>query len=157
MKRGAFMSLKAFATLEYFINQHFTDLLQISPDNSLTPIALENHVTKQQEIFFLAKLTPYVYEPVKGRNIQKPTKVQLAMYLENDDLVIRFEILDMNLETLIPKEKVHGLLSVLLHQKFITISIVDAKTHRLIWFTNNISFQSVRFFYEDIFKKFGVI
>lgn len=150
------MTLQALKEFETYIKQHYSDVLRISPGNSTTPFEVENMLTGKSEFLFISKCDPYVYEPLKNRDIQEKVNITLTMYVEGNNLIIRFELLDIILETEINGGQAKGFLSTLIHQEIITLVVVDAKTHNVIWLTNTIPFQTIRFHYKEIFEKYGV-
>lgn len=150
------MSTEVLFKFQAYIQQHFLDVLQASPIESTTPFQIENALTGTSEFLFISKCSPYMYEPVKNRNIYEATNVKFSMYIEENNLIIRFDLLDMMLESEIQADKVKSFLSILLHQETITLAIVDSKQYNLIWLTNTIPFRTIRFHYKEIFEQFGV-
>lgn len=135
---------------------HFYDILRISPENSLTPFEIENLITGESEFLFIANCTPSVYESLKGRNITQPTKLDFTLYNEGDNLIVRFDILDIYLESEILSDKVRTFLSILKNQDYLTLVVVDSRTYEVIWLTNTIPFKSVRKRYEEVLNKFAI-
>lgn len=150
-------SKQVLSQFESHIHKDYMPLLRISPMESVTPVEVENVLTGKSEFLFLAKCSPYVYAPVKGRDIEKRTNIKFTMYNEGDDLIIRFDILDMMLESAIPAHKVKEFLSILLHQEYITIAVLDGNNYKVIWLTNQIPFRTIRFNYKEVFERYGVL
>jgi len=157
MRKDVLMSSKVFSEFEAYIHRHYLDILKISPVESVTPFEVENTLTDKSEFLFIAKCSPYLYDPVKSRDIKTPTNVKFTMYVENTNLIIRFDLLGMILESEIKAHQAPNFLSILLFQEFITLVITDSDTNRLIWFTNSIPFRTIRFHYKEIFELYGVI
>ena len=150
-------SKQVLSQFESHIHKEYLSLLRMSPMESLTPVEVENLLNGKSEFLFLAKCSPYVYAPVKGRDIERKTDIKFTMYNEDDNLIIRFDILDMMLESAIPAHKIKEFLSILLHQEYITVAVLDGNAYRLIWMTNQIPFRTIRFHYKEVFERYGVI
>jgi hypothetical protein len=150
------MSGNARLVFEKFIHSNFKEALNISPDDSLTPFQVGNIFNGEEEFLFVAKCTPFIYKSLKGRRLEQETRIQMSMYNEDKKLIIRFELLDITLETEIREEQIKGFLSVLYNQEKITLAVVDASTYKLIWVTNTIPFKAIRTQYQEVFDKYGV-
>lgn len=140
--------------LETFINQYFLDVLRISPMNSLTPFEIENFINGNKEFLFVAKLSPYMYEPFLSPQAKGQTQIQIGMYFENENLIIRFVLFDVILESEIRKEKISQFLSVFKHQQIITLAILDGNTYDLIWGTNKIDISKSKENFKPIFEAY---
>jgi hypothetical protein len=152
------MSQQILSQFESYIHQHYAGILSISPVNSTTPFKVQNTLSGKSEFLFISKCTPDLYAPLKGRDIQEHTNIKFTMYTERENLIVKFELLnDIIHESEIPKDGAKAFLSILLHQEFITLAVVDSQTYKLIWLTNNISFRTIRFHYKEIFERFGVL
>lgn len=141
---------------EQYVKTHFSGILSISPKNSLTPFEIANTITNQTEFLFIANCTPDVYEPLEGRDIRLKTNINLTMYNENNSLIVRFDILDLFLESEIVNENIKRFLHILKEQEYITLVVVDSETLEVIWVTNMIPFKSVRSQYQEIFNLYSV-
>lgn len=150
-------SKQVLSQFEFHIHQFYMPLLRKSPMESVTPVEVENALTGKSEFLFLAKCSPFLYASVKGRDIEERTNIRFTMYNEGDNLIIRFDILDMMLESEIPAQKAKEFLSILLHQEYITIAVLDGNTYKVIWLTNQIPFKTIRFNYKEVFERYGVI
>jgi hypothetical protein len=150
------MNSDILSQFQSFIHQHFLDALEISPINSTTPFEIGNALTGQKEFLFISNLTPFLYAPVKGRDIHEKVNLQFSMYNEGEDLILRFEMFDMILESEIRSYQAKEFLSVLLHQEKINLAIVDTNTYELIWI-HTIPFRTIRFHYKEIFELYQVI
>lgn len=141
---------------ESFIKEHFQEVLQVSPMDSLTPFRVGNTENTREEFIFIAKLSPYMYEPFKGRNIRDPLSYEMLMYHEDETLIVGFKMLGVLTETEIRPELISEFLTVLYSQEKITIAVVDGDTYRLVWLTNTIPFGEMRSQYQKIFTQYGI-
>lgn len=151
------MNSRIMSQLQSHIQQEFLSTLQVSPMESTVPFVVENTITGQEELVFVSKCSPHLYAPVKGRDIFQPTKVHFTMYNEGKNLIVRFELLDIVLESEILHQQAKSFLSILLHQDKITLYIIDGHTYQLIWLTNSLPFKTIRFHYKEIFEMYDVI
>lgn len=150
------MTTKSLEIFERFLHTNFLDVLHISPIDSLTPFQVGNEEGGQEEFLFIGKLSPYVYEPFKGRSLNDHIPIKMAMYIENDSLIIQFDILDVLLETEIRPELIQKFLPILYQQEKITVAIVDGYNYKLVWLTNTIPFGEMRHHYQEVFDRYGI-
>lgn len=150
------MTTKSLKMFERFIHTNFIDVLRISPMDSLTPFQVGDGDGEQEEFLFIGKLSPYIYEPFKGRSLNEQIPIKMAMYNEGDNLIIHFDMLDVQLETEIRAELIEKFLPILYQQEKITLAILDGYAYNLVWLTNTIPFGKIRHHYQEIFDKYGV-
>lgn len=151
------MNSQALKQFDAYIRQNYSGILSISPVNSTTPFEVEHALTGAKEFLFIAKCDAYTYKPLKGRDIGKPLDIKFTLYNEGNNLIVRFDLLDIFLESEIPASGAKKFLSILLHQETITLVVVDSNTYQTIWLTNTIPFRKIRFHYKEIFEKYDVI
>ncbi|PLS19231.1 hypothetical protein CVD28_02135 [Bacillus sp. M6-12] len=151
------MKPEYISQFEAFIHEHFLDALKVSPVNSTTPFEVGDSRNGERQFIFVSKCSPFMYEPVKGRSMKERTSVEFTMYNEGKNLILRFEVLDMILETEILSHQAHRFLSTLIHQDKITLVIIDANQYDIVWMTNTIPFRTIRFHYKEIFEMYNVI
>lgn len=142
---------------EAFIHEHFLDVLKVSPVNSTTPFEIGDMRNDKTEFIFVSKCSPFMCEPVKGKSMEEKTPVKFTMYNEGKNLIIRFEVLDIILETEILSHQAHSFLSTLIHQEKLTLVIMDANQYDIVWMTNTIPFRTIRFHYKEIFEMYKVL
>lgn len=150
------MTTKSLKMFERFIHANFIDVLRISPMDSLTPFQVGEQVGEQEEFIFIGKLSPYIYEPFKGRSLSESIPIEMAMYNEGDNLIVHFDTLGVQLETEIRAEVIRPFLSTLAQQEKITIAILDGYTYDLVWLTNTIPFRAIRHHFQEIFEGNGI-
>lgn len=150
------MTTTPLKMFERFIHTNFIDVLHISPMDSLTPFQVGSPEDGQNEFIFIGKLSPYIYEPFKGRSLNEQVPIKMAMYKEGANLIVHFDTLGVQLETEIRAEVIRPFLSILAQQEKITLAILDGYTYNLMWLTNTIPFGKIRHHYKEIFEEYGI-
>lgn len=145
--------LKVFETL---IHQHFLEVLEVSPVESLTPFRMEDSRNGKEEFIFVAKCTPAIYAPVKNRDVMMQTPIDISVYIEGTSLIIRFDFLSIVLESEITQAMIPSFLSTMMQSNKTTLAIVDANSYKLVWVTNTIDTTGLMDIAQELLKKLNI-
>lgn len=136
---------EVLSTMESFILENYSDILEISPVESLTPYKVQDIRDGKESFIFVAKCSPFIYEPFKGRELGSTSDIKISTYKEGTSLILRFEIFDVILETEIIANNLEDFTNMLKQSDKTTLAVMDANTYKMIWLTNTISTKSILF------------
>jgi hypothetical protein len=142
---------------EQYIKRNFSEIINQSPVNSMTPFTLETEEGREEYIF-IVKAESWLYEPLMEQDIDKQRPMGCKAYTEGENLIFGFDIdPDINLETEIYKDLIVEFLTRLHKQKILMVAVVDHITMNLVWITNNYPFWKVKEKFNPLFKHYGII
>src|SRR4029453_5443005 len=106
---------RAYKEMTLFL-MSYGNVLRQSPHNSMTPFPVLTGAGKE-ELIFVVKTDSGLYQDLVDYH-QGP--IELTMYEESNDLILRFDVLDLYFESQIEKAKTKGFLQTLNSQEYIT-------------------------------------
>lgn len=142
---------------EQWLKTSYSHEILTAPDNSMTPLGVDLP-DGRHEFIFLVKAESWLYEPLQGKDINDTVPMGVKSYKEGENLIFGFDVdPDINLESVIPKDKIEKFLTSLRQQDIITVVVIDHITMNIVWLTNNYPFWSVRDKFSPLFDFYGIV